>query len=45
VKRLVLLFAALGVATMFVGLVLAGDELINENQQADAQSVPHPNII
>ena len=28
-----------------VGLVLSGDALLTENQRADAQSAPHPNII
>jgi arylsulfatase A-like enzyme len=45
VKRLVLLFAALGAAMALVGLVLHGDELLTENQRADARSAPHPNII
>src|SRR5215212_12273625 len=30
---------------MAVGLVLNGDELLTENQRADAQSATHPNII
>jgi hypothetical protein len=45
VKRLVLLFGALGTAMAIVGLALSGDALLTENHQADAQSAPHPNII
>jgi N-acetylglucosamine-6-sulfatase len=45
VKRLVLLFAALGAAMAIVGLVLPGDELLTENQRADAQSTSPPNIV
>ena len=44
-KRLLLLFAALGAAMAILGLVLPGNELLTKNQQADAQSAPHPNII
>ena len=44
-RRLVLLFAALGTAMAILGLMLQGAELLNENQQAAAQSAPHPNII
>jgi N-acetylglucosamine-6-sulfatase len=45
VKRLVLLFGALGAAMAIVGLVLPGEEQLTENQRADAQSASQPNII
>jgi hypothetical protein len=45
VKRLILLFAALGVAIAIVGLVVAGDELLIENQRADAQIATRPNFV
>jgi N-acetylglucosamine-6-sulfatase len=45
VKRLILLIAALGVAMLTVVLVLSGDGLLRENQQAEAQSVDRPNIV
>ena len=44
-KRLMLLFAALGVAIAIVGLVMAGDELLIENQRADAQTATRPNFV
>lgn len=44
-KRLVVLFAALGAAMAIVGLVLPGEEQLTENQRADAQSASQPNII
>jgi N-acetylglucosamine-6-sulfatase len=45
VKRLVLLFTALGAATAIVGLLLPGDALHTDNQQADAQSALRPNFV
>jgi arylsulfatase A-like enzyme len=45
VKRLILLFASLGVAIAIVGLVVAGDELLIENQRADAQTATRPNFV
>ena len=44
-KRLVLVFAALGAAMAILGLMLHADGLLTENQRAAAQSAPHPNII
>jgi len=40
-----LLCAALGVAIAIVGLVVAGDELLIENQRADAQTATRPNFV
>jgi N-acetylglucosamine-6-sulfatase len=45
VKLLILLFAALGVAMLTVVLVLSGNGLLRENQQAEAQAVGRPNIV
>ena len=45
VKRLVLLFTALGAAMAIVVLVLLGDALHSEKQQANAQTVGPPNIV
>ena len=44
-KRLILLFAALGTAMVIVGLVLSGDGLLNENQRAEAQTAERPNFV
>jgi arylsulfatase A-like enzyme len=44
-KRLALLFAALGVTLAILVLVLSGDGLLRENQAADAQTAGRPNIV
>jgi N-acetylglucosamine-6-sulfatase len=45
VKLLVLLSAALGVAVVTVVLMLSGDGLRTENQQAEAQTAERPNFV
>ena len=44
-KRLILLFAAWGAAMVIVGVVLAGDGLLTDNQRAEAQTVSRPNFV
>src|SRR5688572_8627326 len=44
-KRLVLLFAALGVAMVTVVLVLSDDGLLRKNQPAEAQTAGRPNFV
>ena len=44
-KRLVLLFAAIGVAMLSVVLVLSDNGLLKEIQQADAQTTSRPNFV
>src|SRR5215208_8171970 len=39
------MFAALGVAIVTVVLVLSGDGLLRENQEADAQTAERPNFV
>jgi arylsulfatase A-like enzyme len=45
VKRLVLLFAALGVAMAIVGLTFTGDESLTDSQQVEAQTAERPNFV
>jgi N-acetylglucosamine-6-sulfatase len=45
VKRLVLLFAALGVALAIVGLTFTGNESLTDSQEADAQIAERPNFV
>jgi N-acetylglucosamine-6-sulfatase len=45
VKRLVLLFAALGAALAIVAVVLSDDGLLKENHRAEAQTTSRPNIV
>ena len=44
-KRLVLLFGALGTAMLTVVLVFSGDGLLRENQGVDAQTAERPNFV
>ena len=45
VKRLILLFGALGTAMAIVGLAFSSDGLLKENQQVEAQTAERPNFV
>jgi N-acetylglucosamine-6-sulfatase len=45
VKRLILLFAVVGVAIAIVGLVVAGDGLSTESERAVVQTATRPNFV